>query len=228
MSPSNNHTTKRPVLLLTTTTLLLLLLSIFSSQVTSSSSSSSSSNSNDLVTCHSVIKLRHKQQSCSLHSHQVTYGTGSGQQSVTCFPGSGDSNSYWIVKSPHGTLPENECKPGTPVTHKMKITLEHVNTHARLHSHLHRSPLSQQQEVSAYPNGDSGDNWIVELTSGAEWVRGKAIRLQHVDTGKFLHSHHHKFGRPIPDQHEVTGFADKNSNENLWIAEEGIYYPSSQ
>ena len=100
-----------------------------------------------------------------------------------------------------------------------------MNTNSRLHSHLHKSPLTQQQEVSCYPNGDSGDNWIVELVSGSDWVRGKPVRFQHVDTGKFLHSHNHRFGRPIPNQHEVTGFDQKDNKENIWTAEEGVYYP---
>jgi dolichyl-phosphate-mannose--protein O-mannosyl transferase len=55
-----------------------------------------------ILTCGSIIKLKHKETNTRLHSHNVPYGTGSGQQSVTGFPGSGDSNSYWIVKGPHG------------------------------------------------------------------------------------------------------------------------------
>lgn len=39
------------------------------------------------VTCGSIIKLKHKNTKTRLHSHEVTYGTGSGQQSVTGFPG---------------------------------------------------------------------------------------------------------------------------------------------
>ena len=32
-----------------------------------------------------------------LHSHDVPYGSGSGQQSVTGFPNVDDSNSYWVT-----------------------------------------------------------------------------------------------------------------------------------
>ena len=32
-----------------------------------------------IVTCGSIIKLRHKSTGTRLHSHKVTYGTGSGQ-----------------------------------------------------------------------------------------------------------------------------------------------------
>ncbi len=38
------------------------------------------------VTCGSVVKLKHKATGARLHSHQVNYATGSGQQSVTGFP----------------------------------------------------------------------------------------------------------------------------------------------
>jgi hypothetical protein len=38
------------------------------------------------VTCGSMIKLRHLATSFRLHSHQVAYGSGSGQQSVTGSP----------------------------------------------------------------------------------------------------------------------------------------------
>jgi dolichyl-phosphate-mannose--protein O-mannosyl transferase len=38
------------------------------------------------VTCGSVIKLQHVATEHRLHSHQVNYGGGSGQQSVTGLP----------------------------------------------------------------------------------------------------------------------------------------------
>lgn len=37
----------------------------------------------EMVTCGSMIKLRHVPTGFRLHSHQVAYGSGSGQQSVT-------------------------------------------------------------------------------------------------------------------------------------------------
>src|SRR5688572_7602751 len=53
------------------------------------------------VTCGSVVKLRHIPTNYRLHSHQVTYGSGSGQQSVTGFPNNDDPNSYWSVRGVH-------------------------------------------------------------------------------------------------------------------------------
>lgn len=64
------------------------------------------------------------------------------------------------------------------------------------------SPLSGNQEVSAYGNdgeGDSGDHWYVDC-GGDFWERDDDIRLKHADTGgwvdinyyiiKFLNYHH--------------------------------------
>ena len=42
----------------------------------------------------------HERTKYRLHSHDVPYGSGSGQQSVTGFGGVQDANSYW-VRSPH-------------------------------------------------------------------------------------------------------------------------------
>ena len=54
------------------------------------------------VTCGSIITLINSETGLRLHSHDVSYGTGSGQQSVTCFDGQSDSNNYWIVRAQHG------------------------------------------------------------------------------------------------------------------------------
>ena len=185
---------------------------------------------NILVTCGSIIKLRHKAMGCRLHSHSVKYGSGSGQQSVTCFPGEGDENSYWVVKGSFtpGMESVDSCPVGTVLKNGLQIRLEHAQTGTRLHSHLHQSPLSRQQEVSCYEGLDTGDNWIVELVgSGKELEKGDSFRLKHVDTGKYLHSHNMQYGSPIPGQMEVTSVGSANSN-TIWVAEEGVYYPTQK
>lgn len=55
------------------------------------------------VTFGSLIKLRHKSLGCRLHSHEVAYGSGSKQQSVTCVDMGDDPNSFWIIKEAHGS-----------------------------------------------------------------------------------------------------------------------------
>lgn len=49
------------------------------------------------ITYGTVLKLMHERTKFRLHSHDVPYGSGSGQQSVTSFPNVDDSNSYWVL-----------------------------------------------------------------------------------------------------------------------------------
>lgn len=49
------------------------------------------------VTCGSVVKLKHVATGFDLHSHEISYGSGSGQQSVTGFKDTSDANSLWFV-----------------------------------------------------------------------------------------------------------------------------------
>eukprot|EP00027_Filamoeba_sp_ATCC50430_P005215 CAMPEP_0168552928 /NCGR_PEP_ID=MMETSP0413-20121227/6980_1 /TAXON_ID=136452 /ORGANISM="Filamoeba nolandi, Strain NC-AS-23-1" /LENGTH=165 /DNA_ID=CAMNT_0008583579 /DNA_START=146 /DNA_END=640 /DNA_ORIENTATION=- len=154
-----------------------------------------------MVTCGSVIKLKHISTGHRLHSHQVTYGSGSGQQSVTGFPGTDDPNSFWVVRGPMG----KHCPRGTPIKHGDVIRLQHLGTGRNLHSHLHKSPLTNQQEVSAFGDeghGDTGDNWRVVAKTDV-WSRADTVRLQHADTNRYLSSNKSKFGNPIPGQTEV-------------------------
>jgi dolichyl-phosphate-mannose--protein O-mannosyl transferase len=173
------------------------------------------------VTCGSIIKLRHASTQARLHSHNIPYGSGSGQQSVTGNPSNSDPNSYWLVQGPFGK-PES-CQPGTTLKSGDIITLHHVRTGMNLHSHLHRSPITGQQEVSCF-TGDTGDNWKVDTTG--LWKRDAVVRLIHADTGKWLHSHNHKYGHPINGQQEITCFHEQNKDNN-WVAAEGIYYPKA-
>lgn len=50
------------------------------------------------VTCGSVVKLQHANTGVNLHSHEISYGSGSGQQSVTGYTGGDDANDYWAVR----------------------------------------------------------------------------------------------------------------------------------
>lgn len=51
----------------------------------------------DLITCGSVLKLQNAADNIRLHSHEVKYGSGSGQQSVTGMAHSDDVNSHWQI-----------------------------------------------------------------------------------------------------------------------------------
>ena len=85
--------------------------------------------------------------------------------------------------------------------------------------HIARHWLYSQ--VSAFGeggNGDTGDSWRVEC-SGV-WKRGDPVRLQHVDTGKWLTTDaRHVFPRPIQGQLEISCGPSKDD----WVADEGVY-----
>ena len=86
------------------------------------------------------------------------------------------------------------------------------------------SPLSNNQEVSAFGDngeGDDGDNWIVECDDSF-WKRDDSFRLKHELTKKYLHVTGDQYGRPIQGQLEVSCYHFANS-QNLWRVQEGIY-----
>ncbi|KAL8456990.1 hypothetical protein ACS0TY_035004 [Phlomoides rotata] len=88
----------------------------------------------------------HERTKFRLHSHDVPYGSGSGQQSVTGFPNVDDSNSYWVVRA----IPDSNLKQGDTIKSGTLIRLQHMRTRKWLHSHLHASPISGNLEVSVH------------------------------------------------------------------------------
>ncbi|KAI4814423.1 hypothetical protein KUCAC02_003619 [Chaenocephalus aceratus] len=163
------------------------------------------------VTCGSVIKLLNVKHNVRLHSHDVRYGSGSGQQSVTGVMTIEDSNSYWSVRGTLDTL----CHRGTPGRN--------------LHSHYFASPLSSNQEVSAFGDdgeGDHLDEWTVQC-GGSVWKREEAVRFRHKPTDAFLSVTGEQYGRPINGQREVHAMADP-SQHSLWKAMEGIFMKPSE
>jgi len=182
----------------------------------------------DAITCGSTFKLVNQKSGDRLHSHDVKYGSGSGQQSVTGSPNADDVNSYWQVR---GDI-RNDCERGTPVKCDSIIRLLHVTTRRNLHSHNYASPLSNNQEVSAYGEngvGDEGDRWKIICTTQSDyWIRQDPVRFQHAVTGKYLHLSGDTYGRPIQGQKEISATSYAN-NQNLWKVDAGVYIrPSSE
>jgi dolichyl-phosphate-mannose--protein O-mannosyl transferase len=176
------------------------------------------------VTCGSTIKLTHAQTKAKLHSHGIGYGSGSGQQSVTGFPESNDPGGYWQI---FGTVAE-PCERGDDISDGQIIRLQHVNTRKWLHSHsAHRSPLTNNQEVSAHGDdaqSDAGDEWIFSADGAKVWMRDEKIRLQHRQTNAWLSCSNTKFQRPISGQSEVCGTSRQDAN-SIWKADQGVYFP---
>lgn len=59
---------------------------------------------NKYVTCGSVLKLMNIDYKVRLHSHDVKYGSGSGQQSVTGTDLQEDVNSHWEIRAETGKV----------------------------------------------------------------------------------------------------------------------------
>lgn len=172
------------------------------------------------ITCGSVIKLVNVNSGIRLHSHDIKYGSGSGQQSVTGTDKQEDVNSYWQVKA----KTDEVCERGKPIDCGSVIRLQHIQTGKNLHSHHFSSPLSGNQEVSAFGSsgqGDTGDNWIV-LCGGSKWDHNGQVRFKHSDTEVFLSVSGHTYGRPIHGQMEIIGqtYSDQSA---YWITKEGVY-----
>lgn len=156
-----------------------------------------------------------------LHSHDVKYGSGSGQQSVTAIELMEDVGSHWVIKGPTNKY----CDRGEPIKCGNIIRLEHLTTGKNLHSHYFSSPLSGEQEVSAYGSkgvGDTGDHWEL-ICSTDEWKRDDYVRFRHVDTSVYLSMSGRSFGRPISGQMEVVGVSNLQQHGTRWITKEGIY-----
>jgi len=169
-----------------------------------------------------TIRLMHVATKHALHSHGINYShpNSSQQQQVTAYAGH-DSNDYWLVKGQH-RLPLSK-KNGEPARHGDIIRLEHVATGRNLHSHIGaQSPLTGQQEVTAFGNdgiGDSNDNWRIEVDGKGIWFEKKKIRLIHLDTNNALHSHAgHSHPEFTAGQQEVTCFVERN-NDDFWITD---------
>lgn len=172
------------------------------------------------VTCGSIVKLLNSDYRSRLHSHDVKYGSGSGQQSVTGIDIQEDVGSHWSIKAATGKF----CNRGEPIKCGDTIRLEHLTTKRNLHSHMFSSPLSGEQEVSCYGVdglGDTGDHWEVICSSDA-WVRDSPVRFRHVDTAVFLGLSGRSFGRPISGQMEVVGF-NNPQHGTRWTTAEGLY-----
>ncbi|XP_027156978.1 stromal cell-derived factor 2-like protein isoform X2 [Coffea eugenioides] len=84
------------------------------------------------ITYGSVTKLMHGRTKFRLHSHDVPYGSGSGQQSATGFPNVDDSNSYWIVRP----VSDTNAQQGDTIKGGTIIRLQHMRTRKWLHSHM--------------------------------------------------------------------------------------------
>ncbi|KII69297.1 Stromal cell-derived factor 2-like protein 1 [Thelohanellus kitauei] len=175
------------------------------------------------VTLSSVLKLKSVQSQIYLNSGQLSYQTGSYQQAVTGMMDVSDLNSYWQVLAKDGA----DTQRGVPIKCGSIVRLKHLGTKKYLHSHQVRSPLTDNQEVSAFGRngkGDGGDNWYIRCDGSVKfWSREKSVKLEHVDTGMYLAVSGSKF-RGAHGHFEIVGVNNKNSPSSNWRADAGVYY----
>ena len=125
------------------------------------------------------------------------------------------------------------------------IRLEHGQTSKNLHSHDIQSPITRQNEVSAYGNdgeGDAGDNWKIEcinpstglLSNSNDILLGSTVfQLKHVLTGGYLtcerrgeYTHGNCPNCPIVGDLEVIGNKrGGNSAAQRWSVHSGMFFP---
>ncbi|KAI6228962.1 hypothetical protein M3Y99_01063600 [Aphelenchoides fujianensis] len=174
------------------------------------------------ITCASVLKLSNYQDRSRLHSHDVKYGSGSQQQSVTGTMNFDDVNSHWQVL---GAL-DKPCSRGEPIKCGSTVRFLHLTTRCHLHSHDFPAPLSRNnQEVSCFgkdEDSDTGDHWKL-ICNDDVWSDEDVVQLKHVDTGKFLATSGNQYSRPIAGQKEVVAMGTGSGNNAYWKAAEGIY-----
>lgn len=133
-----------------------------------------------------------------------------------------------------------EAAAGAP--HHQQVSLQFLATLTfsncrNLHSHHFSSPLTNQQEVSAFGEmgeGDTGDVWKVMIViekwnktpiiskvvcDTDYWQRDQAVQFKHVDTGVYLGSSGQTFGRPISGQMEIIG-TSRPDGSTKWRTQE--------
>lgn len=80
--------------------------------------------------------------------------------------------------------------------------------------------------MTAYPDSDDANSlWTVRAPlgevrpQGTPVKNGATLRLQHLATGRWLHSHHHR--SPLTHQQEIScyGEAEKSNSEDVWRVE---------
>ncbi|ORX43813.1 mannosyltransferase [Piromyces finnis] len=176
----------------------------------------------ETVTCSSTIKLQNVVSGAKLHSHNVRYGSGSNEQSVTGFNENDDSNSYWMVTGKFG----KDCERGKKIKCNSIIRLQHSETKKWLNANTFQSPLSGNGEVNCVDNGNEDTEWKVEcLDKKAKyWIREQPVRFIHSKTGNRLCSFmNYVYNDPIRGQMEVCAVS-KNNVQSQWKVMEGFFF----
>ena len=107
------------------------------------------------------------------------------------------------------------------LTYGSALRLRHVQSAHHLHSHgINYGSGSGQQSVTAVQqDDDSGSLWqlrerygLPSLPIGTPLQCGDSVRLQHVSTRRYLHSHLH--ASPLTNRQEVSGYGEGSHSDS--------------
>ncbi|KAI9306521.1 MIR motif-containing protein, partial [Cunninghamella echinulata] len=143
-----------------------------------------------------LVRLYHESSSRFLGTDNQNYQGGSGQTRIF----TSDVDTVWRLAPLPGTDEEDGYE-----------------TNEKLHSSPGvTSPVTGEQEVSAFSGGDSNDNWTIKAADDDNkdgfWRVGENIFLVHSASGHYLHSHDIQLDN---DVFEVIARAEHDSN-SVW------------
>lgn len=194
----------------------------------------------EYVTYGSLIKLQNYEIDYQINTLSANYpnnGQSSGQQAVTAKKfEAGSGGVHFLIKESHQETPKER---GTPIKCGSLIRLFHRQTQTYIHSHsAHSAIISGFQEISAFGQGDAGDDWIVECgdsktlknnknkntTENHYWKREDPVGFKHKDTGKYICTgKSYEYENVIEGQLEIFGHDNRESGTD-WVATLGVYY----
>ena len=156
-----------------------------------------------------------------------------GSHVVTAAKERGDHRLYWTV------LPAKDTADHIfkPVSCGSQVILTHAQTSRNLFSRRERGIISGQQFVTTQgtmSSIDPGDLFKLECVgSESIWMRDSAVKLRHVQTGKFLKTSaryvYHNGNCPncaINGDREVTT-GEPSSSEDRWAVSDGVFFNSA-
>ena len=164
-----------------------------------------------------MVKLQAERTRHVLHSHEVSYGSGrgSGQQSVTGYPEKDSALSLWVVRAANvsegklGVL--GSCCTALAGSGAGTITctpLAAIEVAAAL-CDWERARAGGIAPCAAFGRALSRQRLrlappalpALQCMQGSPISKGQEVRLQHVGTRRWLHSH--QFASPLSNNQEV-------------------------
>lgn len=189
---------------------------------------------NSVITYGSALRIENVMTKFHLYSNKYTWGTGSQLQIITGIRNKDDASAVWIVKEAHN---QAMIETGKAVLCGDIIRLEHSTTGKNLHSHYHRSWITDSQEACGYGdngNGDENDNFKLicyQVPEKTELTAMTQFFLEHTNTKKFLYinlrsslfDERNCRNCPILYQREVS-LTDNKDKQCLWKVTGGLLF----